>query len=98
MSSSSRVAVAGEIGSHGEAEAEGDVGPNPADRVNIFPRDVPAGGDTVLVDGEEVYLQPGCCIGYSAWTMHRSAEIFGDDADTFRPERGSRMPKPAWHS
>lgn len=55
--------------------------------VNIFPRDVPAGGDTVLLDGKEVYLPPGCCIGYSAWAMHRSTEIYGDDADAFRPER-----------
>lgn len=55
--------------------------------VNIFPRDVPAGGDTVVVDGESVFLPGGVCIGYSAYAMHRSEDIYGKDADAFRPER-----------
>ncbi|KAK1763965.1 Pisatin demethylase [Phialemonium atrogriseum] len=55
--------------------------------VNIFPRDVPAGGDTVVVDGESVFLPGGVCIGYSAYAMHRSEDIYGMDADAFRPER-----------
>ncbi|KAJ5806313.1 uncharacterized protein N7503_003915 [Penicillium pulvis] len=55
--------------------------------VNIFSRDVPAGGDTVSVDGESVFLPGGVCIGYSAYAMHRSEKIYGKDAKAFRPER-----------
>ena len=54
---------------------------------NIFPRDIPAGGDTVVVDGESVFLPGGACIGYSACAMHRSEKIYGNDAVVFRPER-----------
>ncbi|KAM0268896.1 hypothetical protein ACHAQH_009869 [Verticillium albo-atrum] len=54
---------------------------------NLFPRDIPAGGDTVVVDGESVALPGGVCIGYSAYAMHRSEALYGDDAQAFRPER-----------
>ncbi|KAJ5620039.1 hypothetical protein N7510_004023 [Penicillium lagena] len=54
---------------------------------NIFSRDVPAGGDTVIVDGESVFLPGGVCIGYSANAMHQSEKIYGKDAKAFRPER-----------
>lgn len=57
--------------------------------VNIFPRDVPAGGDAVVVgDGDEtMFLPGGACIGYSAVAMHMSEAVYGDDAAAFRPER-----------
>ncbi|KAK4868191.1 hypothetical protein LT330_007389 [Penicillium expansum] len=54
---------------------------------NIFARDVPRGGDTVVVDGESVFLPGGICIGYSACAMHMSEQIYGKDAEAFRPER-----------
>lgn len=54
---------------------------------NIFSRDVPPGGDTVMVDGESVFLPGGVCIGYSAYGMHHSEKIYGKDAEAFRPER-----------
>ncbi|KAL7795936.1 cytochrome P450 [Trichoderma ceciliae] len=54
---------------------------------NIFSRDIPPEGDTVEVDGKEVFLPGGACIGYSAVAMHHSTEIYGDDAKVFRPER-----------
>ena len=54
---------------------------------NIFSRDVPTGGDTVVVDGESVFLPGGVCIGYSAYAMHQSEKIYGKDAKAFRPER-----------
>ncbi|KAL2864022.1 cytochrome P450 [Aspergillus lucknowensis] len=54
---------------------------------NIFPRDVPPGGDSVVVDGESVFLPGGVCIGYSAYAMHHSEKIYGSDAKAFRPER-----------
>ncbi|KAL0939968.1 pisatin demethylase [Colletotrichum truncatum] len=55
--------------------------------VNTFPRNIPAGGDVINVNGESVYLPEGACIGYSAYAMHRSEETYGKDAKTFRPER-----------
>lgn len=55
--------------------------------VNIFPRDVPPGGDTVVVDGESVFLPSGVCVGYSAHAIHHSENIYGKDAKAFRPER-----------
>ncbi|UNI20893.1 hypothetical protein JDV02_006942 [Purpureocillium takamizusanense] len=56
--------------------------------VNIFARDVPPGGDTVLVDGHRpVFLPGGASIGYSAYAMHHSEAIYGPDAKAFRPER-----------
>ncbi|KAH7122103.1 cytochrome P450 [Dactylonectria estremocensis] len=54
---------------------------------NIFPRDIPPGGDTVVIDGETVFLPGGACIGYSAYAMHHSEEVYGKDAKSFRPER-----------
>jgi cytochrome P450 len=54
---------------------------------NIFPRDVPAGGETVEVDGNGIFLPEGVCIGYSAYGMHRAEEMYGQDAASFRPER-----------
>ncbi|KAL4744767.1 hypothetical protein BDW72DRAFT_74740 [Aspergillus terricola var. indicus] len=61
---------------------------------NIFPRDVPRGGDTVVVDGQTVFLPGGVCIGYSAYAMHRSEKIYGKDAKAFRPERWLKEPSP----
>ncbi|KAH7374639.1 cytochrome P450 [Plectosphaerella cucumerina] len=56
--------------------------------VNVFPRDVPAGGDRVDVGGgETVFLPEGACIGYSGCAMHLSEAVYGEDAAAFRPER-----------
>lgn len=55
--------------------------------VNIFSKDVPRGGDTVTVDGQSVFIPGGTCIGYSAGAMHRDKALYGDDAQSFRPER-----------
>ncbi|KAK4155663.1 cytochrome P450 [Chaetomidium leptoderma] len=54
---------------------------------NILPKDVPAGGDTVLVEGKPVFLPGGVEIGYSSLAMHRDKKVYGEDADLFRPER-----------
>ncbi|RFN54531.1 pisatin demethylase [Fusarium flagelliforme] len=45
---------------------------------------VPPGGD-VLADGR--VLPEGTHIGVSFWGMMRDPDVFGDDADVFRPER-----------
>ncbi|RFU78439.1 cytochrome p450 [Trichoderma arundinaceum] len=54
---------------------------------NIFPRDIPPEGDTVRVDGKDVFLPGGACIGCSVVAMQHSTEVFGSDAKAFRPER-----------
>ncbi|CEJ83191.1 hypothetical protein VHEMI03211 [[Torrubiella] hemipterigena] len=54
---------------------------------NIFSRDVPPNGDEVKVNGETIVLPGGVCIGYSAYAMHHSKGIYGNDVDAFRPER-----------
>lgn len=54
---------------------------------NLFSRDVPPEGDTVTVNGEDVFLPGGTCIGHSSWAMHHSKETYGQDAKMFRPER-----------
>lgn len=54
---------------------------------NIFARDVPPGGDTIKVGDSVAFVPGGVCIGYSAYAMHHSKEIYGEDADAFRPER-----------
>lgn len=55
--------------------------------VNPFSKDVPPGGDTVTVDGKPVFIPGGTCIAYSAGAMHHDKELYGDDAQSFRPER-----------
>lgn len=55
--------------------------------VNLFSKDVPPGGDTVTVDGQPVFIPGGTCIGYSANSMHHDKALYGDDAQSFRPER-----------
>jgi cytochrome P450 len=51
------------------------------------PKRVPKDGDTVIINGKQVFLPGGTNIGYCVWGLNRSKEIFGEDADQFRPER-----------
>jgi cytochrome P450 len=55
--------------------------------VNIFSKDVPPEGDTVIVNGESMFIPGGTNVGYAALGMHHSEEIYGKDAAVFRPER-----------
>ncbi|GKT51749.1 cytochrome P450 monooxygenase lolP1 [Colletotrichum spaethianum] len=55
--------------------------------VNYFSRDTPPEGDTVEVNGKNVFLPGGVCVGYSAYAMHRDEKVYGKDAQAFRPER-----------
>lgn len=48
-----------------------------------LPRRVPRGG--MAVHG--LAIPPGATVGCNPVSLHRSPEIFGDDADIFRPER-----------
>ncbi|KAK0355057.1 hypothetical protein LTR91_013582 [Friedmanniomyces endolithicus] len=49
----------------------------------ILERVVPPQGIEIL--GE--HIPGGTIVGCNAWVLHRRAEIFGNDIDTFRPER-----------
>jgi len=49
----------------------------------LIPRDVPEGGATIC--GK--FLPAGTVVGCNAWTVHRDKNIYGPDADEFRPER-----------
>ncbi|KAH8885376.1 cytochrome P450 [Thozetella sp. PMI_491] len=51
------------------------------------PKKVPAGGDTVVVEGESFFLPGGTNVAYAVWALHRSKDLFGEDAELFRPER-----------
>lgn len=48
-----------------------------------FPKKVPAGGDTLC--GE--FVPEGTDIFVNLWSMLRNKEVFGQDAEVFRPER-----------
>ncbi|KAJ9655215.1 hypothetical protein H2201_008852 [Coniosporium apollinis] len=48
---------------------------------------VPPEGDTVVVDGKHMFLPGGTNVGYCAWGVHHRKDVFGEDADAFRPER-----------
>ena len=41
-----------------------------------------------LPDG--CFISAGTVVGMNSWVIHRNKEIYGEDADTFRPERGLR--------
>ncbi|PSS03410.1 cytochrome P450 [Coniella lustricola] len=36
---------------------------------------------------EKLFIPGGTIIGCSAWVIHRNKQVFGEDADVFRPER-----------
>ncbi|KAF4547722.1 Cytochrome P450-like protein 71 [Elsinoe fawcettii] len=49
----------------------------------ILERLVPKGG----VDLCGVHLPEGTVVGVNTWVLHRNRQVFGEDADVFRPER-----------
>jgi cytochrome P450 len=49
----------------------------------LMAKQVPPEGDTI----NGVFLPGGTKIGINMWALLRSTEVFGDDADAFRPER-----------
>ncbi|KAH0537755.1 hypothetical protein FGG08_005503 [Glutinoglossum americanum] len=51
--------------------------------MGLMQKTVPPGGDTL--NGQ--FVPAGTNIGYCAWGVHRNKEVFGGDADIYRPER-----------
>jgi cytochrome P450 len=49
----------------------------------ILERVVPASGMSIL----DTHVPGGTIVGCNAWVLHRRSEVFGEDVDTFRPER-----------
>jgi cytochrome P450 len=54
---------------------------------DIAPKQVPKGGDTVNVEGKCIFLPGGTNVGFSVFGLNSRKDIFGEDADQFRPER-----------
>ncbi|KAH7108667.1 cytochrome P450 [Dendryphion nanum] len=54
---------------------------------HIFERVVPSTGLTL---SSGVSLPPGTIVGVNPWILHRNTDVFGDDAESFRPERWLR--------
>lgn len=57
--------------------------------VGLMSKEVPSGGDTF----KGQYLPGGTKIGYCAWGIFRRTDIWGEDANEFRPERWLDSPK-----
>ncbi|EGO59223.1 hypothetical protein NEUTE1DRAFT_121081 [Neurospora tetrasperma FGSC 2508] len=55
----------------------------------LLERYVPAGGIT-LPDGS--FVPAGTAVGLNPWVVSRNKSIFGEDSDTFRPERWLQQP------
>ena len=57
--------------------------------------------DTVLPLGggpngqHPLFVPKGTMVGYSPYTMHRRKDIYGSDADEFKPERWETL-RPGW--
>jgi cytochrome P450 len=52
-----------------------------------MPREVPPGGDTVTIDGKQIFLPGGTSVGICQLGVQNRKDIFGDDTEIFRPER-----------
>jgi cytochrome P450 len=48
---------------------------------------VPEGGAMIEVDGVEKFASGGTQVGWNSWGMMHDPEVFGPDAEIFRPER-----------
>ncbi|KAL1999931.1 hypothetical protein VTN02DRAFT_3787 [Thermoascus thermophilus] len=55
---------------------------------------LPVGGGP---DGRSpVYIRKGQSVGYTVWSLHRRQDIWGADADEFRPERWREFTPKGW--
>lgn len=49
----------------------------------VLEREVPAGGVTIA----GTYIPAGTIVGINSWVMHANKQVYGEDAEAFRPER-----------
>ncbi|KAH8586803.1 putative cytochrome P450 alkane hydroxylase [Bisporella sp. PMI_857] len=54
---------------------------------------IPTGGGPSR--SSPIFIAKGQAVAYSAFSMHRRRDIYGPDADTFRPERWENL-RPGW--
>lgn len=53
----------------------------------LMAKQVPEGGVTIDVDGEDRFVPGGTQISWNTWGMMRNQDIFGPDCEIYRPER-----------
>lgn len=58
------------------------------------PKVVPKEGDTVQIDGRDVFLPGGTNVSYNVYAGQLDKEVFGEDADVYRPERWLNVANP----
>jgi cytochrome P450 len=49
----------------------------------VLEREVPEGGVTI----SGTFIPAGTIVGINSWVMHANKEVYGEDAEEFRPER-----------
>ncbi|KAL9044142.1 MAG: hypothetical protein Q9214_002700, partial [Letrouitia sp. 1 TL-2023] len=57
---------------------------------------LPTGGMSPNSDKSPIYVNKGDIITFSLYALHRRKDLYGDDADTFRPERWESFKPPFW--
>ncbi|GLA40748.1 cytochrome P450 52A3 [Aspergillus niger] len=63
-------------------------------RVAHYDTTIPVGGGP---DGRSpVFIPKGQMVAYSVWCLHRRRDLWGADAESFRPERWEGYNPPAW--
>lgn len=50
-------------------------------------KQIPPEGDVVEIEGQSIALPGGARVTNAAWSMMHRKDIFGEDAEAFRPER-----------
>lgn len=63
-------------------------------RVSTKDTSLPVGGGNN--QKSPVYVKKNTIVTYSVYAMHRRKDIWGDDADVFRPERWEENAKRGW--
>lgn len=53
----------------------------------LMAKKVPDGGTMINVDGVDKFAPTGTQVGWNSWGMMHDSEVFGPDAEIFRPER-----------
>lgn len=57
---------------------------------------LPVGGGQTGYGQDPIYVEKGNLVMFSFYAMQRRKDIFGDDAEVFRPERWETLQLPPW--